>query len=96
MKSLPVKYSLILFWIAILYFIIDRSSKRPSRLSALKSKSSIEKEEDESIVNDNEIDDHEDPSESFQLGDIVWVRVRGNPWWPTLIYGREEKTVLFL
>ncbi|CAF5162497.1 unnamed protein product, partial [Rotaria magnacalcarata] len=31
--------------------------------------------------------DEEDPPELFQLGDILWVRITGSPWWPALIYG---------
>ncbi len=38
------------------------------------------------VLNDAYID-QEDPPEAFQLGDIFWVRVPGNPWWPALIYG---------
>ena len=68
-------------------FIIDRLSKRPSRLSTLKSKPNIVIKEEEPIVDNNDID-LEDPPESFQVGDIVWLRVPGNPWWPALIYGR--------
>ena len=37
---------------------------------------------------ENDINE-ENPPESFQLGDIVWAHVPGNPWWPALIYGKE-------
>ena len=48
------------------------------------------KKEVEQIVNDDHDDniEQEDPPELFQLGDILWVRVSGNPWWPALIYGK--------
>ncbi len=45
------------------------------------------KKEVEPIINDKEIDEEEDPADPFQIGDIFWVRVIGNPWWPALIYG---------
>jgi hypothetical protein len=61
----------------------------------LKSQSSIEKKDVEPIANDNiEIkeeveEEEEDPLDNCQLGDMFWVRVVGNPWWPALIYGNE-------
>ena len=54
---------------------------------------SVEKIEDEITINENYID-QEDPPESFQLGDIVWLRVPGNPWWPALIHGRYSNIIL--
>jgi hypothetical protein len=60
---------------------------RSCRLSIIKPKPSIEKKEEQPISNDNYIEE-EDPPELVQLGDICWVRVTGNPWWPALIYGK--------
>ncbi|CAF1675674.1 unnamed protein product [Rotaria magnacalcarata] len=67
--------------------ISNRRSKRASRSSILKPQPRIEQpKEIESLVEDIEIDE-EDPPELFQLGDILWVRITGSPWWPALIYG---------
>lgn len=39
------------------------------------------------MVEEEEEEEEEDPEDVFQKGDIFWVRVSGNPWWPALIYG---------
>ncbi|CAF4369450.1 unnamed protein product, partial [Rotaria sp. Silwood2] len=66
--------------------ISNRRSKRSCRLSIVQSQPSVEPKENESLlVNENDIDE-EDPPELFQVGDIFWVHVSGNPWWPALIY----------
>ncbi len=72
--------------LTLLLFIIERRSKRSCRLSIIKPQPSIEKKEVEPIVDENEIEE-DDPIDTFQIGDIFWVRVTGNPWWPALIYG---------
>ncbi|CAF4714174.1 unnamed protein product, partial [Rotaria magnacalcarata] len=75
------------FLLIISSFLIDRRSKRASRSSILKPQPRIEQpKEIESLVEHIEIDE-EDPPELFQLGDILWVRITGSPWWPALIYG---------
>ncbi|CAF1472394.1 unnamed protein product [Rotaria sp. Silwood1] len=67
--------------------ISNRRSKRSCRLSIVKSEPlNIEQKENKLIINEIEIDE-EDPPDLFQLGDIFWVHVSGNPWWPALIYG---------
>ncbi|CAF1356785.1 unnamed protein product [Rotaria sordida] len=76
--------------------ISTRRSKRSCRLSIVKTQPSIESKENESLlVNDNDDIDEEDPPELFQLGDIFWVRVAGNPWWPALIYGSYYEDNLY-
>ncbi len=77
----------------MLLFIIERRSKRSCRLSIVKPEPStvklepsIIKQEIEPITDENTIEE-EDPVDLYQLGDIFWVRVTGNPWWPALIYG---------
>ena len=76
----------------MLFFIIDRRSKRSCCLSVVKSTPDIEvKEDKQPIVDDNEFNT-EDPPELYQLGDILWVHVSGNPWWPALIYGIHSKS----
>jgi hypothetical protein len=72
--------------------VIDRPLRRTSRLSVLKPKSIIDnKIEDVPIVAEtfDEVD-IEDPPEIYQLGDILWHRVPGNPWWPALIHGSRQ------
>ena len=81
---------------SVLFCAVDRRSKRSSRLSALKSKSIVENKKEEEPVPalqeeaEKEIE-IEDPPEIYQPGDIIWLRVGGNPWWPALIYGRVER-----
>jgi hypothetical protein len=43
---------------------------------------------DENNEVEEEEEEEEDPLDNCQLGDIFWVRVAGNPWWPALIYGK--------
>ncbi|CAF0871664.1 unnamed protein product [Adineta ricciae] len=66
-----------------------RRSIRSCRLSTVKSKPPVEKPVEEPIADDNEFEEEEeeDPSDLFQVGDILWARVVGNPWWPALVYG---------
>ncbi|UJR14905.1 hypothetical protein I4U23_001889 [Adineta vaga] len=64
----------------------NRRSIRSCRLSIVKSKPTLEKKVEESIPDENVIEE-EDPPDTLQIGDIFWVRVVGNPWWPALIYG---------
>ncbi|CAF1107258.1 unnamed protein product [Adineta steineri] len=64
----------------------NRRSVRSCRLSIVKPKPSIEKKIEEPIPIEDEIE-QEDPPDIYQIGDIFWVRVAGNPWWPALIYG---------
>ena len=78
--------------------LIERRSKRSCRLPIVKSEPIIVEVEAEVIVNENEIKEEEeeeeeeekeeDPADIFQLGDLFWVRVPGNPWWPAMIYGK--------
>ena len=73
------------------FALADRSSKRPSRSSTLKPKPSVEVkvEVPVDIPDEDEDDDTEDPPELYQKGDLIWLHVAGNPWWPALIYGRH-------
>jgi hypothetical protein len=66
--------------------ILARRSIRSCRLSIVKPKPSIEKEVEEPVAEEDEIEE-EDPPDPFQVGDVFWVRVPGNPYWPALIYG---------
>lgn len=34
-----------------------------------------------------EEEEEEDPEDIYHKGDVFWVRVIGNPWWPALVYG---------
>ncbi|CAF3644340.1 unnamed protein product [Rotaria sp. Silwood1] len=75
--------------------ISNRRSKRSCRLSIVKSEPlNIEQKENKLIINEIEIDE-EDPPDLFQLGDIFWVHVSGNPWWPALIYGKIINIIYF-
>ena len=71
--------------------ILARRSIRSCRLSTVKPKPVVEKPVEEPISHDNEFEEEEeeeDPSDVFQVGDILWARVVGNPWWPALVYGK--------
>ena len=73
------------------FCLVDRSSKRPSRLSTLKPKPSVEVKVEVPVdIPDDDADDVEDPPELYQKGDLIWLRVAGNPWWPALVYGRHS------
>jgi len=70
----------------------ERRSTRACRLSNLKTQPSVPIEEksqpnEEPVEIEEEIEDPDDP---YKIGDIFWVRIGNNPWWPALLYGRNR------
>ena len=88
MNNLQVRFCIILAHRFLYSSILARRSIRSCRLSIVKPKPSVEKPVEQPIPDENEVEEEEDPSDVFQVGDIVWARVVGNPWWPALIYGK--------
>ena len=79
--------------------LIERRTQRSCRLSNIKSQPSVPIKEVEPVENNHEEqeeEEKEDPADPFQIGDILWVRVSGNPWWPALLYGKSRRSFFSL